>query len=66
MSCAQKSTLDAEFNTIMAIMEEQRAEIETLKTYNEKLREFLGVLKTAIYIENPPSSLIEYDYTGIL
>ena len=64
--CLISQTIEERHTSNLLLIEQQRLEINELKTYVQKLKQFMNAFKSSVFIESEPGSLTEYDYNGLI
>ena len=64
--CLLSQIIEDRHNSNLALIQQQRSEIDELKAYIVKLKEFMTAFKSSVFIESEPGSLTDYDYQGLL
>ena len=64
--CLISQTIEERHTSNLLLIEQQRSEIDELKTYVQKLKQFMNAFKSSVFIESEPGSLTEYDYNGLI
>lgn len=64
--CLISQIIEERHTSNLLLIQQQRSEINELKAYVQKLKQFMNAFKESLYIESEPGSLAEYDYNGLI
>jgi hypothetical protein len=64
--CLISQIIEERHTRNLLLIQQQRTEINELKAYVVKLKQFMKAFKESLFIESEAGSLAEYDYSGLI